>query len=330
MSTTIVTTVEEINSGMKDGQTVTGYYIAKNKAELKTKAGKDYISMKVSDATGTADAKIWALSNKIAEFKNNDIIKATGNVTTYQGASQFNIITLEIAKESEYAPESLIPMSKTKPSALYVELAGIIDTLKDGRMKQLLERVLMKNKKLKKAFMSHSAAKTIHHAYSGGWLEHTVGVTKICGKIADQYKVNRPLLITGALLHDIGKLDELSPFPENDYTDEGTMLGHVYMGAEFIAKEINAMRDDGIDFPQELENMLKHMLLSHHGLLEWGSPKAPVMLEAHILHLADMMDTRISMVSEFIENGSPNEKYVGFNKSLGSYIRHSETGHLED
>ena len=171
-----------------------------------------------------------------------------------------------------------------------------------------------------KTFQYHSAAKSVHHGYLGGLLEHTVTVGKIGASLCEHYPIaNKDLVIAGCLLHDIGKVHELSPFPENDYTDMGNMLGHIPMGVEMIHDQMKEIPN----FPADLGLLIKHMILSHHGEYEFGSPKRPKTIEAMIVHTADNTDSRIKIVEEVILADTSDNNYAGYTRVLNRNIRKS-------
>ena len=172
-----------------------------------------------------------------------------------------------------------------------------------------------------KRFKFHSAAKSVHHGFVGGLLEHTLSVTRLCAFFADTYSIlNRDLLLAAAMLHDVGKLEELSVFPANDYTDEGQLLGHIAMGMEIVGARIRAIEG----FPAKLANELKHCILAHHGELEYGSPKKPALPEAVALHFADNLDAKMETMRELFANvPEGNTDWQGYNRLFESNIRRS-------
>ena len=169
-----------------------------------------------------------------------------------------------------------------------------------------------------KAFRRHSAAKSVHHSFIGGLLEHTVSVTKLCDFYSKLYPfLNRDLLLSAAMLHDIGKLWEISDFPANDYTDDGQLLGHIVMGYELIGKRIQNIPD----FPKKVASELRHCILAHHGEFEFGSPKKPELIEAMALHMADNTDAKIETFIEALDAQKANNDWLGFNRFLDANIR---------
>ena len=302
----------------KEGNKFSGIYLCKSKQILKTKAGKTYYSLILQDKTGIIDGKVWELNAGIAEFDSMDFIMTDGTVTSFQGARQVNINRIRKAGEGEYDPKEYIPASKYDIEEMYAELKGIIATIKEPHLKQLTEECFINDKEFVKEFKIHSAAKSVHHGFIGGLMEHTLGVTRLCDYMSKAYPViNRDLLITASLLHDIGKTKELSAFPLNDYTDEGQLLGHIYMGAQMIHDRVSQIPD----FPEVLKNELIHCILSHHGELEYGSPKKPALVEAVALNLADNTDARMETITEIFAADKGKKEWLGYNRLFESNLR---------
>ena len=317
----IMTYIEEY----KEGNKFSGIYLCKTKQVLKTKAGKTYYSLILQDKTGIIDGKVWELNNGIEEFEAMDFIMADGMVTSFQGARQVNINRIRKAQEGEYNPADYIPASKYGIEEMYNELKEIIKTIKDPYLRKLAEMCFIDDTEFANKFKSHSAAKSIHHGFIGGLLQHTLAVARMCSFMADNYNIlDRDLLITAAIFHDIGKVYELSYFPSNDYTDEGQLLGHIFIGAEFIGNKIKEIPG----FPKVLATELRHCILAHHGELEYGSPKKPAMAEAMALAFADNADARLETMTEIYEKASPSTEWLGYNRIVDSNIRQS-TGYVK-
>ncbi len=303
----------------KEGDRISGIYLVKSKQSALTKAGKPYESVILQDKTGTIDAKIWDVnSSGIGEYDALDYVNVIGDVTNFQGALQFKVQRLFKANENEYNPADYVPVSKYDIDEMYAELQGLIASIKNQYLNALLCS-FFKDEALAKAFKNHSAAKTMHHGFVGGLLEHTLSVAKICDFIAGRYPVvNRDLLITAAILHDIGKVDELSAFPANNYTDDGQLLGHIVIGIIKIREHIQAIPD----FPDRLEAELEHCIAAHHGEMEFGSPKKPALVEAMALSMADNLDAKLEMFTESFANIKPdNFEWQGFHRGIDSNIR---------
>lgn len=303
---------------LRDGEHVQGVYLCKQKTSAVTKNGKPYDNVILQDKTGTIDCKIWDVGSAgIQEFEAMDYIDIVGDVSVFNNAMQISIKRARIASEGEYLPGDYLPVSSKDINEMYKELTGIISSVSNPYLKALLEAFLVDDKDFVKAFNFCSAAKSVHHGFVGGLLEHTLSVTKTCDFISKNYPIiNRDLLITAAICHDIGKVKELSAFPVNDYTDEGNLLGHIVMGYEMIGQA--AAKIEG--FPKGLENELKHCILAHHGKLEFGSPKRPALIEAVALNYADDLDAKMETFKESLEN-SVEPGWLGFNKMLESNIR---------
>ena len=303
---------------LREGDHISGIYLCKNKQNLKTKAGKSYYSMLLQDKTGTLDAKVWDLNNGIEHFESMDFIKVDGLITSFQGALQVNVRRVRRTQEQEYDIRDYLPTSRFDIEEMMKELVEIIQTIKNPYLKTLLDSFFVRDKEFIKSFKAHSAAKSVHHGFVGGLLEHTLSVTKLCDFYCKRYPIlNRDLLLTAAMCHDIGKTTELSLFPENDYTDEGQLIGHIVKGTEMIHDRIR----DIPNFPQVLANELKHCILAHHGELEYGSPKKPALVEALALNLADNTDAKMETMTEFFAGAMDGSEWLGYNRLFESNIR---------
>lgn len=309
---------------LKDGMHVSDVYLCRQKTIALTKTGKEYGNILLQDKTGQIESKIWDLHNPgIRDFDAMDYVYVEGNVTVFNNANQLNIQRIQKAPEGSYDQADYFPISSKNIDDMYKELRDLIASVKNLYLKQLLMSFFIDDKAFARRFKSHSAAKSVHHGFIGGLLEHTLSVAQLCSMIAGHYPfIDRDLLITGALLHDIGKTSELSPFPQNDYTDEGQLLGHIIIGARMAEEHIASI--DG--FPERLRNELIHMILSHHGELEYGSPKKPALIEAMVLSLADNMDAKVETMYEALSTKVPQNDsgFIGFNKLIDSNLRRTD------
>ena len=304
---------------LREGDMISETYFCKTKNTLKTKAGKSYYSLLLQDKTGTIDAKVWELSNGIDHFEQMEFIHVDGQITSFQGALQFNVRRVRRSQEGEFDPADYMPMSKKNIDEMYKELLTFVNSIKQPYLSKLVKSYFEEDKAFIMQFKKHSAAKSVHHGFIGGLLEHTLSVTKFCNYIASAYPIiNRDLLICGALFHDIGKVKELSSFPENDYTDDGQLLGHIYIGAEMVGKRMEMIPG----FPVKLATELKHCILAHHGELEYGSPKKPALAEAMALNFADNADAKLQTLTEIFDNSqATGTEWLGYNKLFESNIR---------
>ena len=302
---------------LRDGEMVSENYFCKQKQTLQTKAGKSYYSLILQDKTGTMDGKVWELNAGIEHFEALDYIRVEGQVVSFQGALQLNIRRVRRLSEGEYDVSEYMPCTKRNTAEMYKELLGYIDSLKDAQFKLLAESYFKEDPKFKEMFLSHSAAKTMHHNFVGGLLEHTVSMTKLCTYLAENYPVlDRDLLLTAAMFHDVGKLSEISTFPENDYTDAGQLLGHIYIGADWLSKRMDKLGG----FTVKRKNELLHCILAHHGELEFGSPKKPALAEALALSMADNLDAKLAGVTALFD-GTEETGWLGFQKMFESNMR---------
>ncbi len=306
-------------STLREGERISEVFLCKSKQTAMTKNGKPYDNVVLQDKTGTLDAKIWDVGSVgIEEFEAMDYVAITGDITSFQGNLQCSIKRARKVGEGEYDPKDYLPVSERDVDEMYQEVMGLVSSVENPYLSQLLHR-FFDDKDFEKRFKFHSAAKSVHHGFVGGLLEHSLSVAKNCDFFSKQYPVlNRDLLITSALFHDIGKLKELSTFPENDYTDAGQLLGHIMIGAEWIGEEIRNI--DG--FPVVLANELKHCILAHHGELEYGSPKKPALIEALALSFADNIDAKMETFKELLVNVPENNlEWQGYNRFMETNYR---------
>lgn len=302
----------------KDGDRVFDIYLCKQKISAVTKNGKPYDTVVLQDKTGTIDAKVWDPNNAgIAEFDSLDYIEVYGDITSFQGALQVNVKRIRKCQEGEYAPADYLPVSRFDREEMYQELLSYINGVENTYLKQLLQEFFVKDQAFISAFKQSSAAKTVHHGFVGGLLQHTLGVTKLCDYYCSTYPLlKRDLLITAAICHDMGKTREISLFPENDYTDAGQFLGHIVIGVEMIGEKVRNIPG----FPEVLANELKHCILAHHGEYEFGSPKKPAIMEAMALNLADNTDAKMETFTEILESSRDNNGWLGFNRLFDSNL----------
>ena len=302
----------------KEGDRVFDIYLCKHKQSAVTKNGKPYDNLILQDKTGTVDAKIWDPNSAgIEDFDTLDYIEVYGDVTSFQGANQVNVKRVRKCQEGEYDASNYLPVSKFAVDDMMRELLDLINSIENPYLKKLLNAFFVEDEEFIKLFRQSSAAKTVHHGFVGGLLQHTLAVTKLCDYFCTQYPVlNRDLLLTAAICHDIGKMKELSLFPRNDYTDDGQLLGHIVIGSEMVGEKIKTIEG----FPPLLAGELKHCILSHHGEYEFGSPKKPAIVEAVALTFADNTDAKMETFTELLEN-STEAGWLGYNRLFESNVR---------
>lgn len=308
---------------LKEGDRVSDIYMIKQKNTATTKNGKAYDNIIIQDKTGSLDAKNWEPNSPaIDDFDAKDYVEIVGEVTSFNGALQLNIKRARKCQEGEYDPANYLPVSPYDINEMYGSILEFVDSVKNPYLNKLLNVFFREDEELVKKFKKSSAAKSVHHSFIGGLVQHTLAVTKMCDYLANQYKpLNRDLLISAALCHDIAKTRELSLYPENDYTDDGQFLGHIVMGVEMVDQVIHGSKKyEGIEgFPMTLEAELKHCILSHHGEFEFGSPKKPAIMEAVALNFADNTDAKMQIFTELLEKEN-KPGWLGFNKMLDSNV----------
>lgn len=308
---------------LKEGDRVSDIYMVKQRNAATTKNGKPYDNVIIMDKTGTLDAKCWEPNSPgIDEYDAMDFVEITGEVTSFNGALQLNIRRARKCYEGEYDLANYIPTSPYDIEDMYAELLKFVDSLENKYLKELLNRLFRNDTEFISLFKKASAAKSVHHSFVGGLLQHTLAVTRLCDYYCTQYAMlKRDLLITAALCHDIAKTKEIACYPVNDYTDEGQFLGHIVMGVEMIDGIIHGRNgQSGIEgFPVVLENELKHCILAHHGEFEFGSPKKPAIMEAVALNFADNTDAKMQIFTEMME-AETSTTWLGFKKFLDSNV----------
>ena len=277
----------------------------------------EYYALTLQDASGSLLGRVWEINEYIDQFEAKDFIKISGTVTSYKGALQINITNLDKVDSSAVNIDDFCPKAPRPIEEMWTEFMELVNSVQNEYLSKLLH-AFFDNEKIVSRFKTNSAAKTVHHAYIGGLLYHSLSVAKICDTLANNYPtINRDLLITVAVLHDIGKIKEIDAFPENDYTDEGNLLGHIYMGAEMV--DIQVRKIDG--FPKTLANEVKHCILAHHGGLEYGSPKVPALIEATALSFADDTDAKLRRFSDILADVSDSNWSERSDFFLGTKFR---------
>ena len=305
-------------NGLHEGETIRNVYLCKGKRSAETRNGKPYDNLLLQDKTGILDGKVWDPNSQgIADYDEKDFIEVYGDVISYNGNLQINIRQIRKAQEGEYDPADYMPTTEKSVDSMYEELTAYIRQIGNPHLKKLLEYFFVNDPEFIKRFKAHSAAKTVHHSFSGGLLEHTLSILHMCEYFAGAYPIlNRDLLFAAAMCHDIGKTRELSEFPDNDYTDEGQLIGHIVIGVEMNSVALRTLTD----FPVTLANELKHCVIAHHGELEYGSPKKPALAEALALNLADNADAKMQTLTEIFK-GKTGTDWLGYNRLFESNLR---------
>lgn len=256
-----------------------------------SKTGKAYLNIRLMDSSGEVEGRVWDNAEAIDKtFEKDNVVEVKGHGNSFREQIQLNVSSIKVLKEDEYDLRDYLPSSEIDPKVMMAELDSHIEGMSD-RYIRLLITALLADEATRKKFMTAPAAMTMHHGFLGGLLEHVLSLTVLAKKVCSHYHdVNEDLLIAGVILHDFGKIHELSFDRSFGYTDEGKLIGHITIGIDLISKE--AAKIDG--FPDDLLMHLKHLILSHHGKLEFGSPKRPKTLEALVLSFIDDMDAKIN------------------------------------
>ena len=301
-----------------EGETIRNIYLCKGKRSAETRNAKPYDNLILQDKTGTLDGKVWdPNSNGIADYDEMDFIEVFGDVISYNNNLQLNIRQIRKAYEDEYVAADYMPTTEKSTDSMFEELIGYVKKIDNDYLRQAVEYYFVNDEAFIKTFVGHSAAKTVHHGFAGGLLEHTLSVVKMCEYMVSAYPIlNKDLLYAAAICHDIGKTKELSPFPTNDYTDDGQLLGHIVIGGEMISDAVRSIPG----FPEQLASELKHCIVAHHGELEYGSPKKPALAEALALNFADATDAKMQTLTELFKDKKNND-WLGYNRLFESNLR---------
>jgi len=295
---------------------VSGCYLVKEKRVATARNGNAFLSLTLADRTGEIPAKVWENAESVSDlFREGDIVQIEGKASSYRNQLQITVSGLDLFKGPP-DPEIFLDVSPEDPLEMMRSLRGVLRGIQDVHLKGVVDSFLGDREFLAQ-FKRAPAAKTFHHGYIGGLLEHTLSVCRLAVLAADHYpQLNRDLLIAAAFLHDIGKIRELSYDLLIDYTDEGRLVGHVVLGAGMVDEKLKALKG----FPDDMAVRLKHLILSHHGQYDFGSPKTPKFLEAVVLHLIDDVDAKINGIGRFMERDRHDGSWTEFNRMFNRYF----------
>jgi 3'-5' exoribonuclease len=287
---------------LSEKQIVETFFLVRNKNVQVGKNGRPYMSLVLADKSGVIDSRMWDRVDELSElFDIGDIVKIKGQVQLFQNRKQLVVHRIEKPEQSEFDLNVFMSQSRGNAEEMFAELAVLVRSMKSNELRQLVLDTI-EDAEIKPKFLKAPAARSIHHAWIGGLLEHVLSMCKLMDFMASHYgrtyNINRDLLIFGAIFHDIGKVWELDFDHGIQYTHRGRLIGHMTMACELIDRK--AARIMG--FPEELRDLCKHIILSHHGKLEYGSPKRPKFLEAVIVAMIDDLDSKINTIGEFIHN----------------------------
>jgi len=317
--------MQYINS-LKENDKVKSVYLVKEKSIGMAKTGNQFCSLILQDKTGVMNAKIWDYDNASDEIKAigpSEFVLVNGYIKVFNNQNQMTIDAIRIAKEAEYNQNDYFKISKYDPAKMMKEFDDIIASIKNPHYKKVLEMIFIDDKEFRDRFIKHQGGKSVHHSFVHGLLEHSLSVAKLVQKVVDNYDdLNKDLTVSGALLHDIGKVYETSDYPKNDYTDEGQLIGHIIKGYNIVSNKMDTIKG----MPEIEKTELLHLILSHHGQLEFGSPKLPSLMEAQVLAFCDNLDAKVQIMREGIENAKSGNNYedcqfIGYNKFLETNYR---------
>jgi 3'-5' exoribonuclease len=311
---------------IKDNQSVDSLFLVSAKNHGVTKTGNGYLVLKLLDRSGEIEARVWDRADDLARgFNKNDFVRVRGQATLYQGKMQIRVQDVMRVDQAKVAADDFLPKSAFDPDTMLDDLQQILRGMKNPHLLALAEGCFA-DQQLMELFKRAPGAKTIHHPYISGLLEHTLSLLKLILKVVENYRgVDVDLLLMGGFLHDIGKVYEFSYERAVEYSDEGQLLGHLVMEVELVNEKIAILPD----FPKELAMLVKHLLVSHHGAYEFGSPKLPQTLEAVILHSLDDLDGKIQAIQALPER-ERGSKWTAFHRAYGRSFFRGGGGSEED
>ncbi|MFZ9594689.1 MAG: 3'-5' exoribonuclease YhaM family protein [Bdellovibrionia bacterium] len=312
---------------IKDKEAVSSSFLIKYSATALGKNGKPYMNLVFLDKTGEIEARLWEdVSQYVGQAVRDQFVWVEGRCQTYQGRKQVVIQKLQLLREDEVDVKEYVAASALDVDALYAELLAQVDSMQDPDYKALAEAVLKEDAEIMERMKKAPAARSIHHAYPGGLLEHVLSITQILDQLARHYgkALDRDLLFLGGFFHDIGKIWELSYDRLTEYTTEGQLIGHLVMGVEMVERKVRELeaqpgRLRGA-FPLEKKLLVKHLILAHHGKLEYGSPKEPLCLEALVVHMVDDLDSKMNAIGKFMEKDQNPGRWTALNRNYERFF----------
>lgn len=317
---------------IKDGDSVSGPFLVKFSAVANGKNGKPYMNLVLTDKTGELESRIWDnVSQYAGQAVRDSFVWIDGRCQTFQNRRQLVVKDLRVLREDEIDAADFIAQSEQSPELLHQRLLAYVATMKDPYYRALAEAILRDDADIVDRMKRAPAAKSIHHAYRGGLIEHVVSITGILDHLAEHYQphLDRDLLFLGGFLHDIGKIWELSYEKTTDYTTEGRLIGHHVMGVELVERKVREL--ESVEgrlpgrFPEEKKLLVKHLIIAHHGKLEYGSPKEPACLEALVVHMIDDLDSKVNAIHTFITQDQTPGRWTALNRLYERYFYKPES-----
>lgn len=295
-------------------QTITSYFLVNEKEIRNSRAGKAYLRLDLGDRSGSIEAVMWDQFEASAkDIGRGDVVKVNARVESYRGKLQLTLQQLRLAKPEEVELADYFPHTKEDVGKMWAQLLEFANSIENPWLKKLVNGIIG-DPTIAVRYKRAPAAKVMHHAYLGGLLEHVIGLCGLAKQVAAHYpELNADLLMTVAILHDVGKLDELCYDRAIGYTTEGQLLGHIVMELETISKAMEAIEE----FPANLKTVVQHLLISHHGQYEFGSPKLPMIREAMVFHYLDDMDSKMAAVRAALATESGDDEWSAYSAALG-------------
>ncbi|HXM94301.1 MAG TPA: HD domain-containing protein [Candidatus Dormibacteraeota bacterium] len=295
-------------------QTITTFFLVHEKEIRNTREGKSYLRLELGDRSGTIEARMWDLFETIAkDISRDDFVKVQARVEIYRNKPQLSLQQVRRAKPEEIDLADFLPHTQEDVEKLYAKLLEFAASIRNPWLNRLVSQIIS-DPKIADRYKRAPAAKVMHHAYLGGLLEHVVGLCGLATRLAEHYpELDVDLLLTAAMLHDVGKLDELCYERSIGYTTEGQLLGHIVMELETVSRAIDAIAD----FPLALKTVVQHLLISHHGEYEFGSPKLPMIREAMVFHYMDNLDSKLAAVRAAMASGLADDPWSAYSAALG-------------
>ena len=301
---------------IKENTKIEGNYLVKSKSIGQTRQGNSFLTLTLGDKTGTIEARVWDRVEEISiHCKEGNIVTIAGQANTYRNQIQIQIHELTQNK-SPIDPTIFQESSPKDIPHMLSDLKTLVNQIQNRHLRTLIDS-FMADHHFVTQFKKAPAAKHFHHSYLGGLLEHTLSVSQMAVRVSEHYpELDCDLLLSGAILHDIGKIEEFTFEPTIDYSNKGRLLGHIVLGVVMVEEKLKSLKD----FPSELALRLKHLILSHHGEFDFGSPKRPKFLEAFALHLIDDMDAKIHGLSRLLKDDRQEGSWTVFNNLLQRYF----------
>ncbi|MGD8981015.1 MAG: HD domain-containing protein [Desulfobacterales bacterium] len=298
---------------IRAGDRVEDIFVLSEKILSQKKDGNNFLNITLSDKTGTIKGVVWDNVDQIAAgITSGDFVYVNGSVSDYRGTLQVVIKKMGPFSPDQIDPSDFLPQTSRDIKGMFERLVKRVDSITTDYLKALID-AFFNDKEFVNKFKTAPAAKKMHHAYIGGLLEHTLSMTSLADKIAGHYSgINRDLLLTGAILHDIGKIDEFEYQFKIDYSDKGRLLNHIVIGLKMVDEKLSGIKH----FPEDQVLLLKHLIVSHHGTREFGSPEPPKTIEAVLLNYIDEIDSKVNAIRDFIASEDPDETWTSYHRLL--------------